>query len=158
MIVKMKSMLMGVLIITTSVAFSQGIVRHVRSTGVVTKVPGQALRFHSPKGDNQAIYLSVYGDSLDVHAYKVALFVYYPMDVNAKYSNLRVGFEDGTVETFGQVVYDPVTNYCEYKIPDGVYAKLRYNKLDYLCFEGIAQCRDIQDKDYFVDFLNNYYK
>lgn len=151
-------LLLGLLIITTSCFDAQGVYRYERfSDGerVVTKVPSKALLLSSEK-NTESVSLSIYCDSVSPREYRVALFAY--SSLNIFQTKLSIGFEDGTTDSFIQSFYNPKTGYAEFTIPVTTYAKMKIKKLEFVNFTGVAICANIRDKDYFINFLNAYYK
>jgi len=122
--------------------------------------PKDALTFRSPINEKDTIYLSILADSVQVNAYSIKLYAFFPNTIDVRGSKrIIVTFTDKSVSTFKMCLAtkEGDFNYMEYYLDEHSYTKLHTLKVINIEFESVYKYKIYED-DLFIAFLNSYAK
>lgn len=147
----MKTIILITLILTTNFLSSQ-IVRKtldytVNQCEVVRRIYDKSLTLETPMGD---ITLLLYSDSVSPTRQSLNLLICYPNTIKNKSVKLIVHYLDKSTEMIPDI--PDVENCSVYYFLDRS-TSIQYKKVKNLTFLGIDKF-DLQDSNYFIDFIN----
>ena len=111
-----------------------------------------ALAFKSPLCcDGDTIWVNVMSDSVDVNRQTLAIYAYFPRNINPINSTMLLNYTDGTNEIIYQPGFPDEDNYVQYWIAVRQWNSLSTKKVKSITFRGIGTFK-VKDKSFFIDF------
>lgn len=121
---------------------------------ITTISPAEGLKFGSPTGRQDTIFLSVLADSLTIKSYCIRLYAFFPKGIDIDGYGVTLKFSDGYYFKCKQVLYDKTDNYCEYTLPNDIYYHLAHATCSDISLENVGEIVNLKYKEFFMDFVN----
>lgn len=111
-----------------------------------------ALAFKSPLCcDGDTIWVNVMSDSMGVDRRSIAMYAYFPKNINPVNSMMLLNYTDGTNEIIYQPGFPDKDNYVEYWIAVRQWNAISTKKVKSITFRGVGTFK-VKDKSFFIDF------
>lgn len=148
----------SLLFIILAAKCSGQIQRSTTENGLVYKYNERPI-FYIIDKEQTRLALNINADSLGNGKFKVSLKASVPCTKNPY--KIKIGFGDGTNICLNSYEHDYKFGYAGFELSNEAYNKLKTTKYDYIAFEtkeALYPCVSIKNTNFFIDFLNNYYK
>lgn len=128
-----------------------------RYAGLSVSFPANPLKFKSPDGTKDTIFLSGLLSKYDSGESSFNLYALYPKNIDCNGKKIIITFDGGDTDVFVPVLVNKTAddnyNYVEYS-NGNKQANFTKSKISGVKFEGIAQCVNMKkDKDIFINLL-----